>query len=297
MAVLGDDLDIQHTPCLTPVDGMSLRGSIRTSYHLLTSRFGPPDFPSPVTGDRAADDSTLWVIDTPAGRVHVYNWLDIAHFLQRPYTETRWSIQAACDAGLPWIYKAVRGSTAAFPTGVHELSRFSTRASLASAYVDYLVQRMLALREQAERFAQGSREHRQQVELSRHTGHMALQVQQIVHYYEWAHADDTERRRWTTLSMPQLDGEPELQYWRQWTRWTYMPVQTATRPEGGNPDLMGMLRARAREQMRFRDQVLPANQRGSARDRKVKLYDEHIGTLLSLADAALPDADTKAARS
>jgi hypothetical protein len=289
MAVLRDDLDIHHTPCSAPLDGMGLRGSIYTSYHQLASRFGPPDFPSAGIGDQAAEDSTLWQVATPVGRVHVHNWLDITYFLKRPHAATRWSIQATGDGALPWIYKAVLGSTAAFPAGVHAYSRFSTRASLAVAYVDYLVQRMLAQRDRAERINPSSPEHRLQVELSRHAGHMALQVQQIVHHYEWAHADATQRRKWATLSMPQLTDEPELQHWRRWTRWTYQPLPTETRPEGGDPDLIGMLRARARDQVRFRDRILPANPRGRARDRKVELYDEHIGTLLTLADAALPD--------
>ena len=80
-----------------------------------------------------------------------------------------------------------------------------------------------------------------------------------------------------------------LQHWRRWTCWTYQPLPTEGRPEGGDPDLIGMLRTRARDQVRFRDRFLPANSRGPARDRKVELYDEHIGTLLTLADAALPD--------
>ncbi|WP_054047313.1 hypothetical protein [Alloactinosynnema sp. L-07] len=268
---------------------MTLRGTVRTSYEVLTSRFGPPTFPQVDDGGLPAEDSTLWLIDTPAGRVHVHNWLDVTYFLKRPAAETRWSIQATDDAALPWIYKSVTGSTAAFSAGVHEFSRYSTRVSLARGYVTYLVQRMIALRERGERYDQGSREHRHQIELSRHVGHMALQVQQIVHDVEWAYADDADRRRWTTLPMPQLADEPESQHWHRWTRWTYRPVPTDSRPEGGDPDLVGMLRRRARDQVRFRDRILPANHRGPTREGKVELYDEHIGTLLTLADTALPD--------
>lgn len=289
MAVLGDDLDIQPISCSASVGNMSLRGSIRASYRLLTNRFGPPDFPSQSTDDRVAQGPTMWLIDTPIGRVDIHSWLSLSDFLKSPDTETRWSIQATSDGALPWIYKAVIGSTAAFPGGVHEFSRFSTRVSLARAYVDYLVQRMLALRDLAERVDPSHPDHRHHVELSRHAGHMALQVQQIVHHYQWAHADDAERREWTTLPMPQLTDEPELQYWRRWTRWAYQPVPTDTRPEGGDPDLVGMLRTRARDQVRFRDRVLPANRPDSARDRKIELYDEHIGTLFALADARLPE--------
>lgn len=297
MAVLGDDLDIQPTPCSTSVGNMSFRGSIRVSYRLLANRFGPPDFPSQSTDDRVAQDSTMWLIDTPIGRVHIHSWLGLSDFLKRPDTETRWSIQATSDGALPWIYKAVLGSTATFPAGVHEFSRFSTRVSLTRAYVDYLVQRMLALRDQAERIDPSHPDHRHHVELSRHAGHMALQVQQIVHHYEWAHADDAERREWTTLPMPQFTDEPELQYWRRWTRWTYQPVPTDTRPEGGDPDLVGMLRTRARDQVRFRDRILPANRGGAALDRKIDLYTEHIGTLDNLADTPLPDAELEGTRS
>lgn len=296
MAVLDENLDLRPAPCSASLGGMRLRGSIRTNYHLLASRFGPPDFPSHDPGDQSAEDATLWAVDTPAGRVHVHNWLDVRYFLEQPYTETRWNIQAAGDGALPWICKAIFGSTAAFPAAVHESSRFSTRPSLTGAYVDYLVQRMLALREQAEQRDPGSPERRQHIELSRHLGHMALQVQQILHHHEWAHTDDTGRRAWTRMPMPQLVDEPELRHWRLWTRWSYQPAPTDDRPEGGNPDLSGMLRDRARDQVRFRDRVLPANRPGPTRDRKIKLYDEHIGTLFTLADTRLPETSFKGAR-
>ncbi|SEP53688.1 MULTISPECIES: hypothetical protein [Amycolatopsis] len=286
MAVIHDDLNIQTIACTAPADGLSTRGAIHASYHTLTTRFGNPDFG---TTDTAAEEATLWILDTPAGRAHLQSWLDVHHLHARPHTEVRWSIQTASDGVLPWVFKAVTGSTAAFPAGVDRFARTSSRETLTAAYVDYLYLRSQAMANWVNLQHRDSRSYRENWTLPRHLLGFALQVQEILLHFQWSHADAAERLAWIGVGKPALPPAPDLDHWRRYCRWQFVPVPTEAHPDGGDPDLAANLRERAEDAAWARDHVVRPSADGLVRTRKVDLFDEHAATLTALAGSPVGD--------
>lgn len=294
MAVIRDDLDIHSTPCTTPAEALTLRGSIRASYRTLLDLFGEPDFGLSTAADRTVEDATLWMIDTPVGRVQLHNWLGGAYFLARPDTIIRWSVQAATDTALPWIYKVILGSTVTFAEGVSELALCSTRATLTAAYGDYLYLRKLAQARQVALLGPHDPEYRENWTVPRHLGSMAQQVRDIVVHHKWSCADADERSTWT-LALGSNE-ESELERWHRNSLRDYMPISVGDLVQDGARDLTAMLHARATDQVWFRDCILGQTSQDVALARKTELVDEHIGTLRTLATAALAEAGTGSAR-
>lgn len=292
MAVIHDDLNIQTTPCRTPAHGLTSRGALRTSYRTLTTRFGDPDFG---TGDSPDGEATLWAIDTPGGRVQLQNWLSIEQLQRRPDEDIRWSIQAATDHPLPWTFKAATGSTAHFPAAVGEFTRHSSSETLTGAYVDYLYQRGQAFGNWVNLQSRDSRGYLENWTLPRHLHGFALQILEILHDHQWAHASHDERHTWICTGAPQEPAGSDVAGWRRQARWRYVPDPHEPPPGGGTLDLAAALRERAADCAWAKDHLIRPGSTGITRTRKLALYDEHVATLTALAEAK-PTTATGAGR-
>jgi hypothetical protein len=137
MPIIRADLDVLRIPPQTSEVGWAARGTISASFRTLTTTLGRPDF-----GTDTTEEATLWQIGTPAGRAQLHNWLGGSYFLRRPVTTVTWTIQAPATTVLPWIYKVITGSTAAFPHSVRDLVGDVDRETLTQAYLLYLAQRV-----------------------------------------------------------------------------------------------------------------------------------------------------------
>jgi hypothetical protein len=133
MAVVRPDLTVLNLPPENAGTGWALRGELRASFRELTTTLGSPDF-----GVGSIEESTLWLLDTPAGPAQLHNWLGGSYFLREPDSVVGWQIQAPADAVLPWIYKVVTGSTVGFPDSVRDLAFGAGREELTQAYLSYL---------------------------------------------------------------------------------------------------------------------------------------------------------------
>ncbi|OXM57065.1 hypothetical protein CFP71_10035 [Amycolatopsis thailandensis] len=292
MAVIHDDLNIQTTPCRTPAHGLTYRGALRASYRTLTTRFGAPDFGTSGSPD---GEATLWVIDTPGGRVQLQNWLAVEQLRRRPDEDIRWSVQAATDHPLPWTFKAATGSTAQFPAAVGEFTRQSSSESLTEAYVDYLYQRGQAFGNWVNLQRRDSRGYLENWTLPRHLHGFALQVLEILHDHQWAQASYDERLGWICTGAPQEPAGSDVDRWRRQARWRYVPDPNDP-PTGSEVlDLAGALRERAADCAWAKDHLVRPGSTGITRTRKIALYEEHVATLTALADAK-PAATTGAGR-
>lgn len=142
MAVVRPDLTVLNLPPETAGTGWALRGELRASFRELTTALGSPDF-----GVGSAQESTLWLLDTPAGSAQLHSWHDGSCFLREPDSVVAWQIQAPHDGVLPWIYKIVTGSTIGFPDSVRGLEFGASREELTQAYLSYLSGRERAVNE------------------------------------------------------------------------------------------------------------------------------------------------------
>jgi hypothetical protein len=133
MAVVRPDLTVLNLPPENAGTGWALRGELRASFREVTIALGSPDF-----GIGSTEESTLWLLDTPAGPAQLHNWLGGTYFLYAPDSVVGWQIQAPDDGVLPWIYKIVTGSTIGFPDSVRELTFGAGREQLTQAYLSYL---------------------------------------------------------------------------------------------------------------------------------------------------------------
>lgn len=290
MTVLHADLTIQDTPVSSSASGLLPRGSIRASYHTLTSQLGEPGLG---LAGQPTDDCTLWTVDTPAGRLQLFDWAPAAKYQHHPDREITWTIQGVSDAVLPWLFKIVTGSTAGFPTAPAELFGESTLASQVAAYRDYLYLRMeatLTWLQDLDRTTsdfRASSTFRDNRYLPRQLNHAALAVADMLNHYHWSQSSPAERANWAAMSRPvQHPGQSQLQFWIARNRWLYPPVLSDAQQFGGNPDLPGMLAAAARHRKDDRDDLLTHNQ-GLNQD----FYDEDIATLQTLAAAQVPGSD------
>jgi hypothetical protein len=285
MAAIHDDLNIGREPCSAPASALISRAAINASYSTLTARFGDPDF---ARSAGPGQDSTIWILDTPVGRAHLHNWLSRSHFLLRPETSIRWTIQCANDDPLPWIFKAVTGATDGFPDSVAGATRTSTRATLLSAYADYLYLRAQAVDDWLAPQHPSFTTFREHWWLPRHLRSMALQVRQILVRHDWAQASNAEREAWIRAPRPIADGS-DLHSWHQATRWQCVPGQPDATTECRSLTLAERVVDCADDEERFRDQVLRAQAPSGNRTRKIAVHDEHIATLVALASPSLTD--------
>lgn len=133
MVVIHPDLTIVDTLHLTNPGEWRVRGHLRSSFRTITSVLGTPDF-----GVGAEDTSPLWLVATPAGPAQLQNWLDGQEFLRNPDTQVDWSIQTPTVDVMPWLFKTLTNSTAAFPHAGSRLLYGASRAELCTAYLRYL---------------------------------------------------------------------------------------------------------------------------------------------------------------
>ncbi|RLK58466.1 hypothetical protein [Actinokineospora cianjurensis] len=133
MAVIRPDLTVLNLLLENAGTGWARRGDLRASFRDLTTTLGSPDF-----GLGTTEESTLWLLDTPAGPAQLHNWLGGSYFLRSPDSVAAWQIQAPGDGVLPWIYKVVTGSTTGFPDSVRDLAFGAGREELTQAYLNYL---------------------------------------------------------------------------------------------------------------------------------------------------------------
>lgn len=285
MAVLNPDLSIDTSPDpdTPPTTGLICLGYLTSSVQRLRDRLGPSQ-PGP-----APDGVTeIWVLHTPAGPAHLWPSFGPTDPAGQRDVERRWLILTT-TAGirpwgygvLAWVYKAVHGSTAAFPTAALPHFTEATLHGFGSAYLDYLYLRMDAesrRRDQLDRTAPDFLTH---LRRPQQINTMLLQLAEVLHDYEWAHASQAERSEWARMQRP-TPGEG-LRYWKTRSRWLY---STATGPHDGDPDLPGRLRALADTARENR-----ASLREGAPERDFVLHDEHEQTLRALADIPIPGLD------
>lgn len=282
MAVLHPDLSIDTTahPAPPPDIAMTGRGYITTSVQQLRDRFGPshhrftPDV-----------DTAVWGLHTPAGPAHLWAGTAFSDPADERDVERRWLIHASSDEVLPWVYKAVHGSTGTFPTGAFSHFTEATLHGFGYTYLGYLYLRMNAeiqRRDQLDRTASDFRTH---LHRPRQLNGMLIKLADVLHHYEWAHASETERAEWSCMQRP--TPSQGLRYWKARNRWLYEPVMTQRHPHGGDPDLPGMLRALADSARSHRDLLLE-----KVPELDLVLHNEHEQTLRALADIPIagPDA-------
>lgn len=281
MTVLYPDLSIDTTevPALPPDTGMTVHGHITTSHHQLCDRFGQPD--RRFTPHRNAAE---WILHTPAGRVDLRRGDEVSDSAGDRDVEGRWLILAASDDVLPWIYKAVHGTTAAFPAVALPHFSEATLHGFGHAYLAYLYLRMKAETERRDQLDRTAPGFHTDLHRPRQINRMLIKLADVLLHHEWAHATEAERIQWSGMQRPA--PSEGLRYWKARNRWLYEPVKTGRYPHGGDPDLPGMLRALADTARAHRDRLL-----AKAPELDFALYDEHEQTLRALADTPIPGLD------
>lgn len=269
MAVIHADLSIDRAQCARPSNALSTVGLITTTFARLTDLFGCPDY-----GPDNPADSTIWLLDTPAGRVHLLHpraTADIQHQVGRPFD---WDIQATTASALPWLYKAISGSTARFPDGATRIKPAATLTTCVTAYVDYLYYRRPSMSTRSMTTEAGM--------VAAQLDYLILQLQHAVHDWEWSRATPAQRRDWATSHRSRSDtGMSDVDEWRAQERWLYGAV--GRRPTNERADLATVLRNLADDHAAARDLV-----RKQHNGFDLDLLDEHVATLRTLAttDAA-----------
>ncbi|EWM19641.1 hypothetical protein [Kutzneria sp. 744] len=276
MTLLHPDLSIDTTthPDSPPATGLTGLGHITSSVRQLRDRLGPSC--DRLTPDR---DTEVWVLHTPAGLAQLR-----AGTTDRDPTddvERQWLILADTDDVLPWVYAAVRGSTAEFPSAALPHFTEATLHGFGYAYLGYLYLRMNAETRRPHQLDRTAPDFRTHLHRPRQINTMLLQLAELLHHYEWAHASATEREEWSHMHRP--TPSEGLRYWKARNRWLYPP---ATGSRHGNPDLPGMLRALADAARDNRDSLLER-----APEMDLVLHDEHERTLRALAGIPIPGLD------
>ncbi|MEU7480495.1 hypothetical protein AB0A63_31270 [Lentzea sp. NPDC042327] len=285
MAVLNPDLSIDTSddPETPPTTGLIGVGYLTSSVHQLRDRLGPSQL------GHAPDGVTeTWVLHTPAGTAHLWASTSPADPADEGDVARRWLILTTTDGiqpwsygVLPWVYKAVDGSTEAFPTAALPHFTEATVFAFGHAYLDYLYLRMDAetgRRDQLDRSAPDFRTH---LRRPRQLNTMLLQLADVLHDYEWAHASRAERAAWARMQRP--TPSEGLRYWKTRSRWLY---PSGSGPHDGDPDLPGRLRALADTARENRASLLEI-----APEMDLDLHDENEQTLRALADILIPGLD------
>lgn len=288
MAVIRDDLIVVPTRCEPPSRPSGQCGTVTASYDLLTTLFGVPD-----RIRQGEEPRTGWMLGTPAGAAIVHSSASTPSIERHPTNPARWIIRAAGFGVLPWIYKTVTGSTAAFPAGTCANTREHTRVDLIAAYADYLDLYGQARAAWLANLPRTSSAYRSDWATPRYLRHFTLQVAGVLHDHQWARATAAERLAWAGMPPPKHAKGAHVP-WRD-VRWRHVPTITEDHPGGGHPDLTVLLRARAADTTWMRDRIIRPGASGGVRNRKIALADEHAATLSSLADLPAGTA-SKAAR-
>ncbi len=285
MARIHADLTIDRDPCTVPAYRLTVHGHIHVHGSDLRALFG-----APARELRGHAETGMWVLDTPAGRVHLAP-RRVRNPLGCDASASCWLILAARDDVLPWIYKAVTGSTATFPAGARRHFSESTLETFTAAYVGYLYLRAAA--EQDWSLQQDRTDPRYTTWRRRpeQLHHAAREVLAVLHHYQWSHATEAQRQAWTTMGRPVQGGSQSgLDHWLESSRWLYSPIKTSQHPHGGNPNLAGMLRDLADTSREHRPTLREINPHLD-----FDLRDEHEQTLRTLAGTPIPGLDALAA--
>ncbi|MGW4527794.1 hypothetical protein [Amycolatopsis sp. NPDC004378] len=281
MTVLHPDLSIDTTANQDPPTdaGLTGRGYITTTVRQLRERFGSSHY-----GLAPDLDSEFWVLETPAGPAHLWAGTAPSDPDDERDVQRRWLILAATDDVLPWVYAAVHGSTAAFPTGALPHFTEATLHGFGHAYLGYLYQRMNAETQRRDQLDRSAPDFRTHLHRPRQINGMLIQLAEVLHHYEWARASETERAEWSRMQRPA--PSEGLRYWKARSRWLYGPPYSEFLAHRGNPDLPGMLRAladTAREHRPLLREKVPVLD--------FALHAEHEQTLRALADIPIPGLD------
>lgn len=281
MALQHPDLSIDTSadPDPPPTTGLIALGHLTSSVHHLRDRLGPPQ------PGLAPDGATeTWVLHTPVGAAHLWPGTTAA---AEDDVDRWWLILTTTDGirpleygVLPWVYKAVHGSTAAFPTAALPHFTEATLHAFGRAYLDYLYLRMNAEERRRDQFDRSAPDFLTHLRRPRQLNTMLLQLADVLHHYEWAYASQAEREEWA--NMPRPTPREGLRYWKARSRWLYPPAGGLH----GDPDLPGMLRAladTARENRASLLELVP--------EMDLVLHDEHEQTLRALADIPIPGLD------
>ncbi|MFI6029501.1 hypothetical protein [Amycolatopsis magusensis] len=283
MAVLNPDLSIDTSadPDTPPATGLIGLGYLTSSVHQLRDRLGADQ------RGLAPDGVTeTWILHTPAGAAHL--WASTTAVAEELDVERRWLILTTTDGiqpvsfgVLPWVYKAVHGSTAAFPTATLPHFTEATLHGFGHAYLDYLYLRMDAETGRSDQLDRAAPDFLTHLRRPRQLNTMLLNLAEVLHNYEWSQASQAERVEWARMQRP-TPGEG-LRYWKARSRWLY---PSATGPHDGDPDLPGRLRGLADAARENRHSLLEV-----APERDFVLHDEHEQTLRALADIPIPGLD------
>jgi hypothetical protein len=291
MAHIHADLTIDVAACTEPAFHLTVHGHIHATAARLAELFGAPA--RTFHGDT---DLALWVLDTPAGRVHLASsqlrtTITCAALADaatgQPGEPVCWLVLATTDNVLPWVFKAITGSTAGYPSGARPYFTESTLASFTAAYVDFLFLRSEADTEWAR--DQDRSDPRYQL-WRRRPGQlrdMAGEVLNVLHHYQWSQATEDERAAWQSMGRPvRGHHQSELQDWHQVSRWLYAPIRTERFPHGGDPNLAVMLTGLADTKAEHRPMLLEINP-----NLDFELHAEHEHTLRALATTPIPGLD------
>jgi hypothetical protein len=168
----------------------------------------------------------------------------------------------------------VHGRTTRFPTAATvEGGSDATPASLTHAYLDYLWGRWAAVDANQAELAWPSQQFTDNQHHLNQLYRFATTVQQHLHTVEWAHTAPAHRHAWATGPRPvRRPGQPDVDYWREHTRWSFAADGQAPT---GNQDLAALLRSAVPD---LADWVADTLEHAEV--------EEHWDTLRSLAAAA-----------
>lgn len=278
MAVLYPDLSIDTTLHPDPLTGLPSRGHLTTSAANLRDRLGPGRH------EIGPDRGEGWDLHTPAGITRLRPDVSVRDHAAEHEVLRRWLIFADSFDVLPWVYAAVHRSVSTFPAAAFPHFTEATLHGFGSAYLHYLYLRMEAetgRRDQLDRTAPDFLTH---LRRPRQLNTMLLQLAEVLHDYEWAHASQAEREEWARMQRP--TPSEGLRYWKARSRWLYGPPYSEFQARRGNPDLPGMLRALADTAREHRPLL-----REKAPVLDFALHAEHEQTLRALADIPIPGPD------
>ncbi|SEP53687.1 hypothetical protein [Amycolatopsis saalfeldensis] len=284
MARIHADLTIDFDPCTVPAYGLTVHGHIHVPSSRLRALFGEPT--RSLSGHAEAG---MWVLDTPAGRVPL-----APRRLRTPLGcatgVSCWLILAASDDVLPWIFKAVTGSTATFVNAARRHFSESTLETFTAAYVSYLFLRADAEQDWCLQQDWNDPRYKTWRRRPEQLHHAAREVLAVLHHYQWSQATETQRQAWTTMGRPVQGGsQSDLDHWLENSRWLYSPTKTTQYPHGGDPDLAGMLRGLADTSREHQPMLREINPHLD-----FDLRDEHEQTLQALAGTPIPGPDALA---
>jgi hypothetical protein len=227
--LLPPDLSITPTVCRAELPPGSHRGHLDTTDGHLQHLFGSAQ---PLRGPAWTADVSGWIVHTPTGPIALHGQHQTARRdLVRP--SIRWHLWCADDQPLPWLTKAVQGTTAGFPTTVLDLiDSNSTPAGLLLAYVDYLYLRGRAL----QRTGRDALSAAPATTLGDQLIAVSLTVLELRYRLQLADLAATDRHAWATATPPARGWfDTDLQHHHARVHALYGPVVTAYHPTSDPP--------------------------------------------------------------